>query len=88
MPRVARDDKKYQCYVVVVRGTRTLQIVSHRREQRVQSILRSLVQNQQAATLIEYSLIVALIAVATASGMDAVGGSVMAVMAAAANAMN
>jgi Flp pilus assembly pilin Flp len=45
-------------------------------------------KNQQAATLIEYSLIVALIATATVSGMNAVGASVLTVMASAANAMN
>jgi pilus assembly protein Flp/PilA len=50
--------------------------------------LRRLVKNQQAATLIEYSLIVALIATATVTGMGAVGNGLRNVMASVSNAMN
>lgn len=52
------------------------------------SIFRRLFKNQQAATLIEYSLIAGLIATATVTGMDAVGNGLRNVMASAANAMN
>jgi pilus assembly protein Flp/PilA len=54
----------------------------------VQSTLRRLFKNQQAATLIEYSLIAALIAVATVSGMDAIGNGLRLVMGSASNAMH
>ena len=54
----------------------------------MQSTLRRLFKNQQAATLIEYSLIAALIAVATVSGMDAIGNGLRLVMGSAANAMH
>lgn len=50
--------------------------------------LRRLVKNQQAATLIEYSLIVALIATATVTGMGAVGNGLRNVMTSVSNAMN
>ena len=60
----------------------------HRPGVRVPSILRRLFKNQQAATLIEYSLIAALIAVATVSGMDAIGNGLRLVMGSAANAMH
>ena len=52
------------------------------------STLRRLLKNQQAATLIEYSLIVALIATATVTGMGAVGNSLRNVMTSDSNAMN
>ena len=39
-------------------------------------IVRRLLKNQQAATLIEYSLIVALIATASVGAMSAVGNGV------------
>ena len=52
------------------------------------SILRRLLENQQAATLIEYSLIVALVATATVTGMGAVGNGLLNVMGAVSNAMN
>ena len=81
------DDKKYQCYVVVGMRSRTLQIASTGSEI-VPSIFRRLFNNQHAATLIEYSLIAALIATATVSGMGAVGTGLRTVMASAANAMN
>ena len=51
------------------------------------SILRRLLKNRQAATLIEYSLIAGLIATATVTGMGAVGNGLKNVMTAAANAM-
>ncbi len=51
-------------------------------------IVRRLFENQQAATLIEYSLIVALIATATVTGITKVGDGMRNVMIAAANAMN
>jgi Flp pilus assembly pilin Flp len=54
----------------------------------VQSIFRRLWKNSQAATLIEYSLIVGLIATATVTGMKAVGNGLPTVMASAATAMN
>jgi len=54
----------------------------------VLSILRRLLKNQQAATLIEYSLIVALIATATVTGMDAIGNGMRNVMTSVSNAMN
>ena len=52
------------------------------------STLRRLMKNQQAATLIEYSLIVALIATATVTGMGAVGNGLRNVMSSVSNAMN
>jgi Flp pilus assembly pilin Flp len=67
--------------------SRTLQIASTRSEI-VPSIFRRLFKSQQAATVIEYSLIAALIATATVSGMSAVGSGLRTVMASAANAMN
>ncbi len=54
----------------------------------VPPIVRRLFDNQQAATLIEYSLIVALIATATVTGITKVGDGMRNVMIAAANAMN
>ena len=54
----------------------------------MQSIFRRLLKNQRAATLIEYSLIVALIATATVTGMGAVGNGLRNVMTSASNAMN
>jgi Flp pilus assembly pilin Flp len=54
----------------------------------VPPIVRRLFENQQAATLIEYSLIVALIAMATVTGITKVGSGMRNVMIAAANAMN
>jgi Flp pilus assembly pilin Flp len=54
----------------------------------VPPIVRRLFENQQAATLIEYSLIVALIATATVTGITKVGDGMRNVMIAAANAMN
>jgi Flp pilus assembly pilin Flp len=66
---------------------RTLQIASTGSEI-VPSIFRRLFKNQHAATLIEYSLIAALIATATVTGMGAVGTGLRTVMASAANAMN
>jgi pilus assembly protein Flp/PilA len=54
----------------------------------VQSILRRLMKDQQAATLIEYSLIVALIATATVTGMNAIGNGLRNVMTSVSNAMN
>ena len=53
----------------------------------MQRILRRLIKNQQAATLIEYSLIAALIATATVTGMSAVGNGLRNVMTSASNAM-
>ena len=50
------------------------------------SILRRLFKNQQAATLVEYALIVAPIA--TVSSMGAIAAGVGFVMASAANGMN
>ena len=52
------------------------------------SILRRLFKDQQAATLIEYSLIAGLIATAIVTGMNAIGNGLQFVMASAANAMN
>jgi pilus assembly protein Flp/PilA len=57
-------------------------------EPNVQRILRRLIKNQQAATLIEYSLIAALIATATVTGMNAVGNGLRNVMNSVSNAMN
>ncbi len=54
----------------------------------MQRILRRLIKNQQAATLIEYSLIAALIATATVTGMNAVGNGLRNVMNSVSNAMN
>ncbi len=54
----------------------------------VPPIVRQLVKNQQAATLIEYSLIVALVATAAVSAMGTVGASVLNILTAAAVAMN
>ncbi len=51
------------------------------------SILRRLLKNQQAATLIEYSLIVCLIATATVTGMGALGNGLRNVMTSVANAL-
>jgi Flp pilus assembly pilin Flp len=53
----------------------------------VSSIVRRLIKNQQAATLIEYSLILAFIATATVSGMGALGNGLKNVMATVGNAM-
>jgi Flp pilus assembly pilin Flp len=53
----------------------------------VPSILRRLLRNQQAATLIEYSLIVGLIATATVTGMGKLGSGLRNVMTAVSNAM-
>ncbi len=80
-------DKKYQCYVVVIRRSRTVKIALNRSAS-VPSIFRRLFRNKQAATLIEYSLIAGLIAVATASGMGAIGNGLKFVMGSAANAMH
>lgn len=51
------------------------------------SILRRLIKNQQAATLIEYSLLAGLIATATVSGMGALGSGVRNVMTSISNAL-
>ena len=51
------------------------------------SILRRLLKNQQAATLIEYSLITGLIATATVAGMGTVGNGLRNVMTSVTNAM-
>jgi pilus assembly protein Flp/PilA len=58
------------------------------REPSVPSILRRLLKNQRAATLIEYSLIAGLIATATVTGMGAVGNGLRNVMTSVSNAMN
>jgi Flp pilus assembly pilin Flp len=47
-------------------------------------IVRRLLKNQQAATLIEYSLIVAVIATASIGAMTSVGNGIQSVM----NAVN
>lgn len=52
------------------------------------SIVNRLFKNQQAATLIEYSLIVALIAAVAVGAMSAVGSGIQSVMSAAYAAMN
>lgn len=54
----------------------------------VPSIVNRLFKNQQAATLIEYSLIVALIAAVAVGAMSAVGSGIQSVMSAAYAAMN
>ena len=51
-------------------------------------IVRHLVENQQAATLIEYSLIVALIAIAAVSPVSTIGQTVQNILGAASTAMN
>ena len=52
------------------------------------SILRRLLRDERAATLIEYSLIVCLIATAAVGAFTSVGNGVQNVMYTAANAMN
>jgi len=54
----------------------------------VPPIVRQLLENQQAATLIEYSLIVALIATAAVGAMGTVGTGVRSVLSAVTVAMN
>jgi pilus assembly protein Flp/PilA len=54
----------------------------------VPPIVRRLFKNQQAATLIEYSLIAALIATASVGAMSAVGNGIQNVMTIAYTAMN
>lgn len=51
-------------------------------------IIRRLIKNQQAATLIEYSLIVALIATASVGAMKAVGTGIQTVFDTINGAMN
>lgn len=51
-------------------------------------IIRQLIENQQAATLIEYSLIVALIATVAVSGMSNVGAGIRNLMTTVTGAMN
>ena len=51
------------------------------------SIVRRLFKSQQAATLIEYSLIVALIATVSVGAMSAVGSGIQNVLNNVANAM-
>ena len=80
-------DKIYQRYVVVSRRSRKVKTASTWSAS-VPSILRRLFKNQQAATLIEYSLIAGLIATAIVTGMNAIGNGLQFVMASAANAMN
>ena len=52
------------------------------------SLLRRLLRNQSAATMIEYSLIVCLIASAAVGGFSYVGQHVMNMLGPAANALN
>jgi Flp pilus assembly pilin Flp len=52
------------------------------------SLLRRLLRNERAATLIEYALIVCLIATAAVGAFTNVGNGVQNVMITAANAMN
>jgi Flp pilus assembly pilin Flp len=54
----------------------------------VPPIVRQLLENQQAATMIEYSLIVALIATAAVSAMGTVGTGIRSVLSAVTVAMN
>ena len=51
------------------------------------SIFRRLMQNEQGATAIEYTLIASLIAVAAITAMSTVGGKVSNVLSNVANAM-
>ncbi len=52
------------------------------------SIFRRLMKNEQGATAIEYTLIVALISVAAIAAMGSVGAKVSGVMSNVASAMN
>ncbi len=52
------------------------------------SVLRRLLKNTRAATMIEYSLIVCLIAAVALGGMQAVGKSVLNRLGPATNALN
>ncbi len=52
------------------------------------SVLRHLLKNQRAATMIEYSLIVCLIACATIGAMTTLGHSVLNRLGPATNALN
>jgi pilus assembly protein Flp/PilA len=54
----------------------------------VPPIIRRLFKNQQAATLIEYSLIVALIATASVGAMSAAGSGIQTVFNTVNTAMN
>jgi len=54
----------------------------------VPPIVRQLIENQQAATLIEYSLIVALIAIAAVSPIGTIGQTVQNILGAASTGMN
>ncbi len=50
--------------------------------------LRSMIQNDEGATLVEYSLVVALIAVAAIAAMTFLSGKVQALFSSAGNQMN
>ena len=52
------------------------------------SVLRRLLGNQRAATVIEYSLIAGLISIAAVGSMTTVGHKVMNMLGPAANALN
>ena len=55
---------------------------------RLPSVLSRLVQNQRGVTMIEYTLLVALISVMMVAGLNTLGPRVQGVLSAASGAMN
>lgn len=77
----------YQCYVVNEQAPVTLQL-SEVGAATMPVILRRLLKSQGAATLIEYSLIVCLIASAAVGTMTSVGQGIRFVMNTVVNSLN